>query len=88
MGEHSATVLRCTADQGCVPSFVVGTAGTGLLTIGEAAASLGVSIATLRRWDAAGKFRARRHPLSNYRLYRPSDVERLKRKLVGGVRGR
>jgi hypothetical protein len=30
-----------------------------LVTISEAAALLGVSLPTLRRWDAAGKFEAR-----------------------------
>lgn len=62
------------------------TSGSNLLTVGEAAERLGVSIATLRRWDAAGKFKARRHPLNNYRVYRRSDVERLRKKIASGVR--
>jgi excisionase family DNA binding protein len=39
------------------------------ITIKEAARLLGVSEATLRRWDHLGKFRARRHPINGYRLY-------------------
>lgn len=45
------------------------------MTIGEAAQFLGVTEMTLRRWDKAGKFKAYRHPMSNYRLYRRSDLE-------------
>lgn len=61
------------------------TSGTNLLTVGKTAERLGVSIATPRRWDAAGKFKARRHPLNNYRVYRKADVERLRKKLASGV---
>ena len=46
------------------------------MTVKEAAAFLGVSEATLRRWDRAGKLRARRHPMNDYRLY---SLEELKR---------
>jgi excisionase family DNA binding protein len=49
-----------------------------LVTISEAAALLGVSLPTLRRWDAAGKFEARRHPMNGYRLYRRADILKLK----------
>lgn len=55
-----------------------------LLTVGQAAAILGVSAATLRRWDEAGHFRARRHPINGWRVYRRGDVERLRRKLAAG----
>lgn len=44
-----------------------------LLTIKAAAQVLGVSEQTLRRWDKAGKLRAKRHPMNGYRLY-PRDV--------------
>ncbi|MCA9627286.1 MAG: MerR family DNA-binding transcriptional regulator [Myxococcales bacterium] len=54
-----------------------------LLTISRAAELLGVSVVTLRRWDESGKFRARRHPINGYRLYRSRDVESLKRKMLG-----
>ncbi|MCB9746637.1 MAG: MerR family DNA-binding transcriptional regulator [Alphaproteobacteria bacterium] len=40
-----------------------------LLRIRDAAALLGVSPKTLRRWDLSGKLRAVRHPVSGYRLY-------------------
>ena len=39
------------------------------LTVGAAASYLGVSKDTLRRRDAAGKLRARRHPITGFRLY-------------------
>ena len=48
-----------------------------LLTVGEAAKVLGVSAATLRNWDNAGKLTATRHPINGYRLYRREDIEAL-----------
>ncbi|MYD98673.1 MAG: MerR family DNA-binding transcriptional regulator [Gammaproteobacteria bacterium] len=45
------------------------------LTIAEAARYIGVSSATLRRWDAGGKLRATRRAGSNYRYYRVADLE-------------
>lgn len=56
-----------------------------LLTIKDAAELLGVSEMTLRRWDAAGKFKARRHPMNGYRLYSRADVLNLKRQIVGSA---
>jgi DNA-binding transcriptional MerR regulator len=53
------------------------------LTIKDTASRLGVSEATLRRWDRAGRFCARRHPINNYRLYDVPAVERLARELAG-----
>jgi MerR family copper efflux transcriptional regulator len=47
------------------------------LTVGEAAEFLGVSPATLRNWDRAGKLVPYRHPLNKYRLYKKSDLEKL-----------
>ena len=47
------------------------------LTVGEAAKFLGISPATLRNWDKAGKLLPYRHPLNNYRLYKQSDLEAL-----------
>jgi len=55
-----------------------------LLTIREAADLLGVSLPTLRRWDEAGKFKARRHPINGYRLYAMVDVLKLRKKIVEG----
>jgi excisionase family DNA binding protein len=57
-----------------------------LLTIRDAAEILGVSLPTLRRWDASGRFRARRHPFSNYRLYLEADVLRLRKRIESGAR--
>jgi len=56
-----------------------------MLTISEAAEMLGVSQVTLRRWDASGRFRARRHPINDYRMYDPAEVERLRKKIERGV---
>lgn len=49
-----------------------------LITIKAAAELLGVSEMTLRRWDASGKFAARRHPMNNYRVYGHRDVLKLR----------
>lgn len=54
------------------------------LTIKKAAQILGVAEVTLRRWDAAGKFVARRHPMSGYRLYVERDVLRLRERIWAG----
>lgn len=56
-----------------------------VLTIKDAAEILGVSEMTLRRWDAAGKFRARRHPINNYRTYLRSEVMKLRKQIVQGA---
>jgi len=47
------------------------------MTVGEASEYLGTSPSSLRRWDRAGKLKARRHPVSRYRLYLKSDLDRL-----------
>lgn len=47
------------------------------ITIKKAAKILGVSELTLRNWDNNGKFLAGRHPISNYRVYKISDIEAL-----------
>jgi DNA-binding transcriptional MerR regulator len=57
-----------------------------VLTIKQAAAMLAVSEMTLRRWDAAGKFRARRHPINNYRTYLRAEVLKLRKKILEGER--
>nr|WP_205728024.1 DNA (cytosine-5-)-methyltransferase [Flavobacterium columnare] len=44
------------------------------LTISETAKLLNKSTKTLRRWDEEGKLSAVREPISNYRVYRKSDV--------------
>ncbi len=45
------------------------------LTVQDAARYLNVAPQTLRRWDATGKLRPVRHPVSGYRLYRRADIE-------------
>lgn len=50
---------------------------TKYLRIQEAAKLLGVNPMTLRRWDDGGKFKAKRHPISGYRLYLLADIKRL-----------
>lgn len=57
-----------------------------MMTIGEAAEALGVCEMTLRRWDALGKFKARRHPINAYRMYLRVDVMKLRRRIVQGAR--
>jgi excisionase family DNA binding protein len=52
-----------------------------LLTIKAAAEVLGVSEQTLRRWDKAGKLRAKRHPMNGYRLYPRGQVLELRRRI-------
>ena len=56
------------------------------LTVGEAAARLGVSSGTLRNWDRTGKLKSYRHPVNGYRLYRRVDLEKLLAK-IGRVKG-
>jgi excisionase family DNA binding protein len=55
-----------------------------LLTVQDAARLLGVSVPTMRRWDDAGKFPAKRHPINGYRLYTRDAVLRLRKKIVEG----
>jgi DNA (cytosine-5)-methyltransferase 1 len=45
------------------------------LTISETAKLLNKSTKTLRRWDDEGKLSAVREPISNYRVYRKTDVQ-------------
>lgn len=47
------------------------------LTLSEAAELLGKSKETLRRWDNEGKLSAVREPMSNYRIYRKSELQEL-----------
>ncbi len=56
-----------------------------VVTIKDAAKTLGISEQTLRRWDKAGKFRAKRHPINGYRLYTRAQLEQLQ--LLIGVDG-
>ena len=45
------------------------------LSVAEAAAYVGVSAQTLRRWDRDGRLPAIRRPGSTYRNYRRADLE-------------
>ncbi len=54
-----------------------------VITIKQAASLLGVSEPTLRRWDEAGKFRARRHPINGYRLYDRARVLAMRKRILG-----
>ena len=53
------------------------------ITIKKAAKLLHVSPITLRNWDKAGKLKAYRHPVNNYRVYRLDQIEAFLRKLEG-----
>jgi excisionase family DNA binding protein len=44
-------------------------------TIKQAAKILGVTPLTLRNWDRRGKLKAYRHPINNYRVYKPQQLE-------------
>lgn len=63
------------------------------LLVKEAAELLGCAPNTIRNWGREGKLPEYRHPLNNYRLYRRSDLMKLRRRLerpelVGGKRGK
>jgi DNA (cytosine-5)-methyltransferase 1 len=47
------------------------------MTLSETSEYIGKSKETLRRWDKEGKLAAVREPMSNYRVYRKSDVDTL-----------
>ena len=47
------------------------------MTLAETSEYIGKSKETLRRWDKEGKLPAVREPMSNYRVYRKSDVDAL-----------
>lgn len=52
------------------------------MTIGDACQLLGISPNTLRSWGAAGKVTEYRHPMNNYRLFRRSEIQRLRERLA------
>lgn len=54
-----------------------------LLTVGQVAALVGVSVRTLHHWDEIGVVSpAQRSPWSDYRLYDTGDIARIQRVLV------
>jgi len=54
------------------------------INISDAATMLGVSKLTLRNWDKSGKLAAYRHPISNYRVYKVEDLEKLIKQMESG----
>lgn len=58
------------------------------LTIKEASEKLGVSKDTLRRWERIGKLKTKRHPMNNYRIYDPAEVDALRNAILEGRSGR
>ena len=54
-------------------------------SIKEAADILGVSPLTLRNWDKSGKFKAQRHPMNNYWVYKLSALEKVIEDIEGGT---
>jgi len=54
-------------------------------SIKEAAGILGVSPLTLRNWDKSGKFKAQRHPMNNYRVYKLSSLEHIIEDIESGT---
>ncbi len=44
----------------------------------------GVTPLTLRNWDKSGKLSARRHPISNYRVYLREDIDKLINRMESG----
>ncbi len=55
---------------------------SGMLRVGQAAQLMGVSAETLRNWDRAGWLIPTRHPVTGYRYYNPTDLERFLEKIV------
>ncbi|HUD04204.1 MAG TPA: MerR family DNA-binding transcriptional regulator [Candidatus Paceibacterota bacterium] len=55
------------------------------LTIKQASTLLGVSALTLRNWDKNGKLSAKRHPMSNYRIYLREDIDKLAAEIMSGA---
>ena len=54
------------------------------VTLAEASSYLGVSKATLRNWDKAGKLRAVRDPMNQYRVYALSELQQIQSRLPLG----
>jgi len=51
------------------------------LTIKQTAELIGITPLTLRNWDKAGKLKAYRNPINNYRVYKQEDIELFRRKI-------
>ncbi|WP_432924943.1 MerR family transcriptional regulator [Microbispora sp. CA-135349] len=61
---------------------ITGPDGSGGLTVGRAAALVGVSVKTLHHWDAIGLVRPNGRTWAGYRVYSGDDVARIHRVLV------
>ena len=52
------------------------------LLVNDAAEFLGVSPNTIRNWGRDGKVTEYRHPVNNYRMFKRSELERIRKKLL------
>jgi excisionase family DNA binding protein len=55
------------------------------LTVKQAAEKLGITPNTLRAWGASGKIPEYRHPVNNYRLFKPEDIDHILREIEASV---
>jgi len=55
------------------------------LLVTEAAEFLGVSPNTIRNWGRDGKVTEFRHPVNNYRMFKRTELERIRKKLLSPV---
>lgn len=55
------------------------------LTVKQAAERLGVAPNTLRAWGSSGKIPEYRHPVNNYRLFKPEDIDRILQEIEESV---
>lgn len=56
------------------------------LTTKQAAEFLGINPQTLRNWEKKGKVSPHINPISNYRLYKKKDLEKLLKELENACR--
>jgi len=55
------------------------------LLVTEAAEFFGVSPNTIRNWGRDGKITEYRHPVNNYRLFKRTELQRIRKKLLSPV---
>ena len=58
------------------------------LMVTDAAQYLGVSPNTIRNWGRDGKIAEYRHPVNNYRLFKRTELDQIRRKLNSPSRRR
>ncbi len=58
------------------------TTANDYLLVHEAAEFLGVSPNTIRNWGRDGKLTEYRHAINNYRLFKRTELERIRKKLL------